>query len=76
MCVLNAIIFMILSKVIPKTGFPRGRHGTRFLTPGAVRNAKFSRQKKAFSGPLMNNILFSCIENHVQAGMKQFFWFP
>jgi hypothetical protein len=58
MCVLNAIISMILSGAIPKMAFPRTRHGIRFRIPGDVRNAKFSRQKKAFSSLSMNNSLF------------------
>jgi hypothetical protein len=61
---------MILSKAIPKMASPRVHHGIRFLIPGDVRNAKFSRLKKAFSSPLMNNILFSCIENHENAWLE------
>jgi len=68
-CVLNAIISMILSRAIPNRAFPQVRHGTIFLIPGDVRNAKFSRQKKAFSSPLMNNIHFfdSSTGNHYPA---------
>lgn len=55
---MNAIISMILSKAIPKMAFPRTRHGIRFLIPGDVRNARFSRQKKAFSSLSTNNSLF------------------
>lgn len=56
--------------------FPRARHGIRFLTPGDVRNAKFSRQKKAFSSPSMNNIHFfhSLPCNCEQAGMEPVFF--
>jgi hypothetical protein len=49
---------MILSGVIPKMAFPRERPGIRFLIPGDVRNARFSRQKKAFSSLSTNNSLF------------------
>ena len=36
--------------------YPPAQHGKMSRIPGAARNAKSSRQKKAFSSPLMNNI--------------------
>jgi len=68
MCVLNAIMSMILSGVIPKMAFPRERPGIRFLIPGDVRNARFSRQKKAFSSLSTNNSLFFILSRGTTGG--------